>query len=106
MVDGLWVGFSKDEKNILLGIFRKLFNLYPPTGAAKAVPKVVQFFLLMFEFWIRKRILEFQFTGGFVPFWDLENVLSPEGTLQSRYRRRSYCFLLMFYFDGGRGPTF
>ena len=47
-------------------------------------------------FWIRKRILDFQFTGGFLPFWDLENVLSPGGTLQSRARKGSNCFYLFF----------
>ena len=36
----------------------------------------------------------FRFRGGNPPFWNLENVLSPEGTLQSRYRRRSNCFYL------------
>ena len=53
---------------------------YSPKGAAKAEPKVVQLFLLIFYFWVRKRILDFQFSNGDSPFWNLENVLSPEGT--------------------------
>ena len=42
-------------------------------------------------------------TGGFKihilhwPFWNLENVLSPGGTLQSRARRWSNCFYFRFY---------
>ena len=68
--------------------------LYPPKRAAKAEPEVVQLFLVMFYFWVRKRILDFQFTDGNSTFWNLENVLSPEGTLESRYRRRSNWFYL------------
>ena len=33
---------------------------------------------------IEKGVGTFKFTGGERPFWNLENVLSPEGTLQSR----------------------
>ena len=40
-------------------------------GAAKVEPKVVQLFLLKFYFFVRKRILDFQFTNGFLPFGDL-----------------------------------
>ena len=42
--------------------FRNFF--YPPNGAAKTVLKVVQLFLLMFYFCVRKRVLDSQFTGG------------------------------------------
>ena len=31
---------------------------------------------------VRKRILDFQFCTGNPPFWNLQNVLSPEGTLR------------------------
>ena len=31
--------------------------------------------LLMFYFWVRKHILDFQFRAGFSPFWVFENVL-------------------------------
>ena len=42
-------------------------------------PKVVQLFLLRFQFCVRYRILDFQFTAGFLPFWDLEKFYLPEG---------------------------
>ena len=47
-------------------------------------------------FWVRKRIVDFKFTGGFFPFWDLENVLSPGGTLRSKARKGSNCFYFRF----------
>ena len=50
--------------------------VYPPNGAAKAEPKVVRLFLLMFYFCIRKRILDFQFAVENSPFLNIENVLS------------------------------
>ena len=63
---------------------------------------------------LRKRILDFFFTCGFWPFLNLENVLSPEGTLQSREPKEVQLFLLMFYclrkrildfqFTGGERP--
>ena len=40
---------------------------------------------------------EVQFTGGFLPFWKPENVLSPGGTLHSRARKGSNCFYFTFY---------
>ena len=67
----------------------EILNVLSPEGTAIAEPKVVQLFLLMFYppkglckadteggpivftyvlFWVRKRILDFQFTGGFLPF--------------------------------------
>ena len=45
-----------------------------PKGAAKAVPKVVQLFLLMLYFCVRKRILDSQFTARNSPIWHLEIV--------------------------------
>ena len=57
-------------------------ELYSHKRAAKAVPKVVQLFLLVFYFRFSKRILDFQFTGRFLPFLNLENILSPKGTLR------------------------
>ena len=62
--------------------------LYPTKGLCESrEPKVVQLFLLMFYFCVRKRILDFQFTGENSPFWNLENVLSPEGNLRKQTRR-------------------
>ena len=70
----------------------KMFD--PPEGLCRAEPEGGPIVFTNVLFWVRKRILDFQFTDGFLPFLDLENVLSPEGTLQSRYRRRSNCFYL------------
>ena len=39
-----------------------------PEGSCKSRTKVVQIFLLMFYFCVRKRILDFQFTAGNLPF--------------------------------------
>ena len=74
-------------------LFETLKMFFPRRDSAKQKPKEVQLFLLVL-FSVRKRIYDCQFTDGFLPFWDLENVLSPQGTLQSRYRRRSNCFYL------------
>ena len=41
--------------------------------------------------------MNFQFTSGFFPFWDLGNVLSPEGTLLCRVPKEVQLFLLMYY---------
>ena len=75
-------------------LFETSKMFYPPEGPCRAEPERGPIVFTYVLFWVRKRILDFQFTGGFLPFWDLENVLSPEGTLQSRYRRRSNCFYL------------
>ena len=43
-----------------------------------------------------KGVWTFRFRSGNPPFWNLENVLSPKGTLQSRARNGSKCFYLCF----------
>ena len=65
-----------DNFNILteIRLFEILKMFYPPKGAAKAEPMLVQLFLLMFDFWVRKRILDFQFTAENSTFWKLEKV--------------------------------
>ena len=79
----------------------KMFS--PPEGLCRAEPEGGPIFFTYVLFWVRKRILDFQFTGGFFPFGDLENVLSPGGTLQSRARKGFNCFYLCFI-GVGRGP--
>ena len=64
-------------------------GVYPPKRAAKAVPKVVQLFLLVFYFCFSKRILDFQFTGGNSPFLDLEKYFIPRSEQRKQYRRWS-----------------
>ena len=68
--------------------------LYPLKGLCKADTEGGPIVFTYVLFRVRKRILDFQFTGGFLPFWKPANVLSPQGTLQSRYRRRANCFYL------------
>ena len=90
-----WIPFrSPNSRVVSLCHSRKLAGFYFPKGAAKAEPKVVQLFLLMFYFCVRKRILDFQFWTGNPPFWDLENVLSPEGTLR---KQNPYGVHLLFF---------
>ena len=52
----------------------------PRRDVCLQTPVGVQLFLLMYYF-LRKRILDFQFTDGFLPFWVLENVFPPKGRL-------------------------
>ena len=56
---------------------------------------------------LRKGILTFIFSGGNPPFWNLENVLSPEGTLRSRTQWGPFWFF-PFYCVWERvfGPLF
>ena len=101
-----------NNKHIKIGNKRVL----SPEGTAKAVPKVVQLFLLMFYFWVGNVYWTFKIRIFHRPFWDLENVLSPKGTakavpkvvqlfllmfyppkgLRKQYRRWSNCFYLCF----------
>ena len=53
---------------------------HPPKGLCKVDTEGGPIVFTYVIFCIRKRILHFQFVGGFLPFGDLENVLSSEGT--------------------------
>ena len=52
---------------------------YHSKGAAKAAPIVVQLFLLMFYFWVREGILDFQFTAGNSPFETMKMFFRMDG---------------------------
>ena len=95
-----------DTSNNLVPVIR-LFEIlemfYPPKGAPKAEPKVVQLFLLMFYFCARKRILDFKFANYFLLFRDLENVLSPGGRLRMQLPRGPIEY--SFHFIGVGNPT-
>ena len=77
-------------------LFETLKMFYPPKGLCKADTEGGPIVFTYVLFCVRKRILDFQFTCGFLPFWDPPNVLSPGGTLQSRARKGSNCFYLCF----------
>ena len=48
---------------------------YPPKGLCKADTEGGPIVFTYVLFWVRKRILDFQFTGGFWHFLNLQNVL-------------------------------
>ena len=54
-------------------------------------------FLLMFYFWITKRTSDFQLTSGNSSFWEHENVLSPEGSGESRIESGPTVFTYVLY---------
>ena len=68
----------------------------------------------LYIIWVRKGILKFRFSGGNPPFWNLENVLSPKGTLRSRTQWGPFDSLSIllclrkgvwtFRFSGGNPP--
>ena len=70
---------------------------YPPKGCLPADYSRGPIVFTYVLFWVKKRILDFQFRGGFLPFWKPANVLSPGGTLRSRARKGSNCFYFTFY---------
>ena len=65
-------------------VFCTIWCIYPSKGLCKANTEGGPIVFTYFLFCVRKRILDFQFTSGFLHFWDLENVLSLEGTLLFR----------------------
>ena len=85
-----WTFFSK----AVSGLFWTFKMFYPPKGLCEAEPEWGPFDNSFHLLCLEKGVGTFKFSGGERPFWNLENVLSPEGTLQSRYRRRSNCFYL------------
>ena len=60
-------------------LFETLKMFYPPKGLYKADTEggPIVFTHVLFCVW--KPILDFQFTDGFLPFWDLGNVYPPKG---------------------------
>ena len=50
------------------GLFENLQNVYPPEGLCRAEPEGGPIVFTYVLFRVRKRILDFQFTGGFLPF--------------------------------------
>ena len=77
-----------------VGVQLFLLMFYPPKGLCKADTEGGSIVFAYVLFCVRKSILDFQFTSGFLPFWELENVSSEE-TLESKYRQ---LFLPMSYF--------
>ena len=97
-LENVYLSFKKTD-----GIcgFWKLWNLemfYPPKGLCKADTEGGPIVFTYVLFSLRKRILDFHFTSGNPPFWDLQNVLSPEGTSACRLLKEVQLFLLMYYF--------
>ena len=74
-------------------LFENLIMFYPPKGLCEADTEGGPIVFTYVLFCLRTRILDFHFTGGNPPFWNLQNVLSPEGTLRSRTRMGSILIL-------------
>ena len=89
---------SREPKEVQLF----LLMFYPPKGLCKADTEGGPIVFTYVLFCLRKRILDFFFNSGFWPFLNLQNVLSPGGTLLSRARKGSNCFYLCFI-GVGRG---
>ena len=68
---------------------------YPPEGGCGSSSQGVQLILFPF-YWYRKRYLGFQFTDGFLPFLNIENVLSPGGRLRKQLPRGPIVFTFNF----------
>ena len=74
--------------------FWNLEMFYPPKGLCKADTEGGPIVFTYVLFCVRKRILDLQFTDGFLRTW---KCFSPAGTLQSRYRRRSNVFTYVLF---------
>ena len=84
--------FCDDWKKSFCKISAVSNSLFPEGALRKQNPLSI---LLCLEM----GIWHFQFINGNSPFWDFENVLSPEGTLQSRAQRGTFNILLFYYFS-------
>ena len=71
--------------------------LYPPEGLCWAEPEGGPIVFTLHFIGVGRGTGGFNFSGGNPPFWNLENVLSPGGTLLSRARKGSNCFYFTFF---------
>ena len=78
------------------GSNRFYFTYYPPEGLCGAEPERGPIVFTLHFIGVGRGTGGFNFRGGNPPFWNLENVLSPRGTLRSRARKGSNCFYLCF----------
>ena len=86
---------KKKSLKVASGQYFKCF--IPRRDSAEQSPKVVQFFYFRF-YWCRKGYWGVSILRGVRGlFENLENFLSPGGTLQSRARKGSSCFYFTFY---------
>ena len=72
--DFCFIPFGSKCEALLLGVHLILLYFIPRRDCESSTecgPIVFTYVL----FCVRKRILDFKFTGGFLPFWNLENVL-------------------------------
>ena len=70
---------------------------YPPEGLCWAEPEGGPIVFTFHFIGVGRGTGGFNFRGGNPPFWNLENVLSPGGTLLSRVLKGSNCFYFRFY---------
>ena len=83
----------KEELKVSFGSVKHFIPRRDCESSTEGGPIVFTYVL----FCVRKRILDFKFTGGFLPFWNLENVLSPEGTSAGRLQRGPFVFTYVLF---------
>ena len=88
------LGVSKSRPEI--GHFENLPMFYPPEGLCGAEPERGPIVFTLDFIGVDYHTGIFKITSFRWLFWNLENVLSPGGTLQSRARKGSNCFYLCF----------
>ena len=75
--------YCRFASNAVIRRFEILKMFYAPKGLCEAEPNGVHL-ILSILLCLRKGVWTFRFRGGNPSFWHLENVLSLEGTLQTR----------------------
>ena len=68
-----------------------------PEGLCRAEPERGPIVFALHFIGVGRGTGGFKFWAGNPPFWKVENVLSPGGTLQCRARKGSNCFYFRFY---------
>ena len=81
---------------LVICLFENPPMFYPPEGLCSAEPERGPIVFTLHLIGVGRGTGGFNFSGGNPPFWNLENVLSPGGTLLSRARKGSNCFYLYF----------
>ena len=67
---------------MVIRLFETSRMFYLPEGLCRADTEGGPIVFYLWIIWLRKGILDFQFVTGKSPFWNIQNVLSPGGTLR------------------------
>ena len=93
---GVGNGTGGFKNTIYSGLFENLKMFYPPEGVCERSSRGVQLFLTYVLFPLVKGVWGFKNTICNPPFWKLENVLSPGGSLRTQLQRGPIVFNLCF----------